>query len=230
MNTSYRNLAISSLLSIGIGIGATMLIVNSANGYVAGFVFLPLFFFIGLVSLILFVVGFICLGLKNKAWTWVLLSAFLLPASFFSACLTAKYFELGAYRQEPMIPIPEEISNVVLFKEGTTNEQIEDFQQTVMSSERIDGRDYSSLPGIRTMGRNQTHNRHEVIDFSFFPNATEEQKQFVFAKVKSSPIVYQLLENQSMREWNATSENSSPSSNSNSLLKKDVSKDSANSK
>lgn len=230
MNAVYRNLAISSLVSIGFGIGGTMLIVNSANGYVAGFVFLPIFFFLGLVSLILFVVGFICLGLKNKSWTWVLLSAFLLPASFFSTCLTAKHFELGAYRQEPMIPFPEEISNVILFRTGATNEQINEFWDKNVSIEQADGRGYSNLPGVGTMGRNQTHNGHEVIDFSFFPNATEEQKQFVFAKIKSSPLVYQLLENQSMKEWNASSETSTPSSNSNVPSEKGVMTGSANSK
>lgn len=222
MNAVYRNLAISSLVSIGIGIGATMLVVNSANGYVAGFVFLPLFFFIGLVSLILFIFGFICLGLKNKSWTWVILSAFLLPASFVSACLTAKCFELGAYRQEPMISFFGEVNNIVVFKEGTTNEQINDFWQTVMSSNRDDGRGYSHLPGVQTMTRIQAQNGREAITFSFFPDATEEQKQLVFTNVKSSPLVYQLLENQSMKEYNANSENLSSNSNLDKPAKKVV--------
>ena len=99
-----------------------------------------------------------------------------------------------------------------------------------MSIERADGRGHDHLPGVRDMGRNQSRNGHEVIDFGFFPNATEDQKQLVYAKVKSSPIVYQLLENQSMKEWNANFEKTSPLSNSNILLKTDVPKDSANSK
>ncbi len=220
MNTIYRNFVISSLVSIGIGFSATMLVVNSENGYVAGFIFLPLFLFICVASLILFIVGLISLGLENKSWAWLLLSAFLLPASFFSACLIAKYFEIGAYRQEPMISFLDEVNNVIVFKEGTTNKQVNDFWQTVMSLNRDDGRGYSHLPGVRTMTRLQSQNGREAIGFSFFPNATEEQKQFVFAKVKSSPMVYQFLENQSIKEFSANSAGSSSTANSDKPTKK----------
>lgn len=230
MKEVYKKIVLIFLISFIIGSGAILLVVKSENGYVAGFVFLPLFFFIALLSLILLIVGFILLGSKEKFAPWVLLSAVLIPASFISSGLAAKYFEIGAYREEPMISFTNEVSNIVLFKEGTTNDQINDFWDKTMSIERADGRGHDHLPGVRDMGSGQPQNGHKTIDFGFFPNATEEQKQFVFAKVKSSPIVYQLLENQSMKEWNANFQSPSPSLNSNTPLKIDTSKDLANSK
>ncbi len=229
MKAVYKNIFLTFLVSFLIGGGAILSVVRSDNGYVAGFVFLPLFFFIALLSLILFVIGFILLGSKEKSAPWVLLSAVLIPASFICSGLIAKHFEIGAYREEPMVSFTDEVTNIVLFKEGTTNDQINDFWNKTMSIERADGRGHDHLLGVRTMGRNQPKNGHKTIDFGFFPNATEEQKQFVFAKVKSSPIVYQLLENQSIKEWNANSENPSRS-NSNAPLQKGVFKGSATSK
>jgi hypothetical protein len=205
MSAIYRNLIITFLISVGGGCGATILIASSENGYVAGFILLPLFLFIGVASLILFIVGLICLGVKSKSAPWLLLSAILLPASFISSAMIAKYFEIGAYHQEPMIPMSDEVNNVVVFKEGTTNDQINDFWEKTMSLERADGRGYDHLPGVRVMGQDKPRNGRETMIFDFFPSATEEQQQFVFSRVKSSPIVYQLLENESLKEQSDSS-------------------------
>ena len=202
MSTIYRNFIITFLISTVIGCGATLIIVNSDNGYVAGFVFLPLFLLIGVATLILFVTGLVCLGLESKSAPWILLAAVLLPVSFFSSAMIAKHFEIGAYYQEPMISLSDNANNVVLFKEGTTRDQINDFWEKTMSLERGDGRGYDHLPGIRTMMQIQPRNGREAMAFGFSSNATEEQKQFVFSKVKSSPIVYKLLENESLKEQN----------------------------
>jgi hypothetical protein len=183
----------------------------------------------GVVSLILLISGFVCLGLEKKSAPWLLLSAVLLPASFISSVIVVKHFELGAYRQEPMISIDEGVNNIVIFREGTTNHQINDFWNRTMSIERADGRGYDHLPGLGTMMKIQARNEREAMAFGFFPNATEEQKQIVFEKIKFSPIVYQLLENQSVKEWNAASEDSLPL-NSNVPLKKVIITSSANSK
>ncbi len=151
------------------------------------------------------------------------MSAFLILASFISSSLIAKYFEIGAYREEKMIPFNEGFNDIVVFKEGATKDQIEDFWHKTISIERADGRGSWPLPGVRDIGRYQSRNGHEIIVFSFFPSATEEQKQFVFTKVKSSPVVHQLLENQSMKEWNANSEEHPTLSTSSENLKKNVS-------
>lgn len=205
MSAIYRNFIITFLISVGIGCGATFLIASSSNGYSAGFIFLPLFLLIAVTSLILFIAGFICLGVESKSAPWLLLSAVLLPASFISSALVAKHFEIGAYYQEPMTPIPSGVSrSVVVFKKGTTSDQINDFWNKTMSVEQASVSGYERLPGVGTMGRIQSRNGQETIVFDFFPNTTEEQKQFVFSRVKSSPIVYQLLENESLEERNAS--------------------------
>lgn len=207
MSAVYRNLIITFLISVGIGCGATFLIASSENGYVAGFIVLPLFLFFGLTSLILFIAGLICLGVENKSAPWLLLSAVLLPASFITSALVAKHFELGAYYQEPMTSIPNGVTNVVVFKERTTNYQINNFWNKTLSVERADGRGYDHLPGVRVMGQDKPRNGRQTMVFDFFPSATEEQRQFVFSRVKSSPIVYQLLENEPLEERN---DNASP--------------------
>ena len=207
MSAKLKKFIITFLASFVIGCGATLIVASSENGYVAGFVFLPLFFLICIATLVLFIISIVCFILKSKIAPWLLLSAILLPAGFFSSALIAKHFEIGAYYQEPMIKWSDEVNNVVLFKERTTNEQIEDFWKKTMSSEREDGRGYTTIPGVRTITRIQPRNGREAIAFVFFPNPTEEQKQFVLTKVKSSPIVYQLLENEPMSEQN---DNSSP--------------------
>ncbi|HEY0658692.1 MAG TPA: hypothetical protein VGD05_09470 [Pyrinomonadaceae bacterium] len=106
MNANFRNFIITFLISAGIGCSATYLIASSDNGYVAGFIVLPLFLLFGVASLILFITGLICFGIKNKFAPWLLLSAVLLPVCFVSSAMIAKYFEIGAYYQEPVTPIP----------------------------------------------------------------------------------------------------------------------------
>lgn len=196
MSANYKNFIITFLTSFVVGCGATLIVANSENGYTAGFVFLPLFFLICITTLALFISGIVCLILKSKFAPWLLLSAVLLLTFFLSSAMIAKHFEIGAYRQDPMISFSDEVSNVVIFKEGATNDQIEDFWQTVMSSKRSDGRGYETIPGVRTTMRTKPRNGQDAISFSFFSNATEDQRQFVISKIKSSPIVYQILENQ----------------------------------
>lgn len=201
MKPIYRNFIITFLVSVALGCGATYLIASSSNGYTAGFIFLALFLLIGVTSLVLLFAGFICLGVESKSAPWLLLSSVLLPVSFISSALVAKHFEVGAYYQEPMRPIPSGVDkSVVVFKEGTTNEQINDFWNITMSVERAGESGYERLPGVGTMGRSQSRNGQEIIVFDFFSDATEEQKQYVFSKVKSSPVVHQLLENESLEE------------------------------
>ena len=201
MKAIYKNFIITFLISVAIGCWATSLIVNSDNGYVAGFVFLPLLFLIGVTSFILFIAGCIGFGFNTKSAPWLLLSAVLLPVSFFISAGVAKYLELGAYYQEPVISWSDEAKNIVLFKKGTSDDQIEDFWNKTLSSKSPDGKGYESLPGIRIVMRVQPQDGHESVSFGFFPDATEKQREYVFSRVKSSPIVYQVLNKKSENKW-----------------------------
>ncbi len=68
MRTVYKKIILTFLISFGIGGGAILLVAKSDNGYVAGFVFLPLFILIAISSLFLFIVGLILCesGVESK--------------------------------------------------------------------------------------------------------------------------------------------------------------------
>ena len=50
-----------------------------------------------------------------------------------------------------MISIDDGVNNIVIFKEGTTNDQINDFWNRTISLERSDGKGYDHLPGLGTI-------------------------------------------------------------------------------
>ena len=156
-------------------------IVTSQNGYVASFVFLPLLFLLAVICLILFIVGIVFLIRENAIGLYVLLAMLVLPAGFFVSAFTAKQLELGAYREEPMIPIVAPIANKVLFKKEATHDEIENFK--------------TQMIGVASRGDNGEENGHRVVVFEFWPDASEEQKNEIRERIKHYPPVYQYLEN-----------------------------------
>ena len=167
--------------------------IASDNGYVAGFVFLPLLLMIGIISFILVFIGLIMI--TKKAGPFLLLSALLLPIGFFGAGFIAKALELGAYREDPMVPLTPENSNIIIFQKGTTENQINDFWKEVLSVKRSDNRGDDHLPGVKGIGRMPEKDGHEIVEFNFSAGSTEEQRQHAYAIIRSSPIVLELREN-----------------------------------
>src|SRR5688500_945097 len=107
MNVNYKFVVISSFCATAIGFALATLIINSENGYVGSMVFFPLFLLVIFAGFVLFIISIIGFSFEKKGLgVCLLFSAFLLPASFIASCLIAKYFEIGAYRQQPMIPFP----------------------------------------------------------------------------------------------------------------------------
>ena len=193
MKPVYKYLAITTLISVALGCGAIWMVVDSQNGYVAGFVYFPLLILIGASSFILILVGLITI--TKKVGPFLLLAALLLPGSFFGSALVTKHFEWGAYREDPMVPLVPEVSNIVLFKQGVTNDEINGFWDDTISTKREDGRGNDLLPGIGGVGRLSARDGHEVVEFNFFQSATNEQREYVFSRVRSSLVVFTLLEN-----------------------------------
>ena len=104
MDVNYKLLGVSAFCASAIGFAASTLIINSENGYIGSMVFFPIFLLVSFAGFILFIISLISFTLnKMNLGICLLSSAFLLPVSFISSCLIAKYFEIGAYRQEPMI-------------------------------------------------------------------------------------------------------------------------------
>jgi hypothetical protein len=198
---SYIKVILSAVLPFAFGCLLIVPVINSENGYVAGFVFLPLFLIAVITSTVLFILGFVMLVLNGRPALWWLAPGPLVFIGFFGIALIAKQFEIGAYKEQPMVSFDRDISNYVIFKRDLDHSDITHFWKHVISTERSDGRGYESLPGIQTMGNLSKIQGREAMLFNCFENATEEQRQYVYERVRSSPHVEKLLENSTKGEF-----------------------------
>jgi len=201
----FKKLLITIVISLGLGALAIVPIATSQNDYVAGYVVLPLVLLIGVVCLILFIIAIILLAKENKVGLYFLLAVLLVPTGFVCTALMAKYFEVGAYREEPMVSFPPEISNIVLFNENVTNDQVNEFLDSTMSTKQGDKGSWP-LPGVHGIGSWSQIEGHQAIEFSFFDSATQEQRDYVYTLVRSSPIVFKLLEDVPTKDYMPTPE------------------------
>lgn len=97
--------ATTMALSAVVGAIPTAILASGDNGYVASYAVLPLFFLISIVGLLLFLCGLVFIGKEKFAIAlYFLLSVLLVPAFWFGSATVAEYFEIGAYRVEPMRP------------------------------------------------------------------------------------------------------------------------------
>lgn len=95
-------------------------------------------------------------------------------------------------------PIGPEVkaSLAIYFRQGVTNEQIEKFWQEVLSRPDPDGRGHYHRDGVGDISRIfPSVQGHEGIAMSFFPDATNEEREEIKRAVRDSPIVYKVLEN-----------------------------------
>ena len=132
MKPIFKRLLITAPISLGLGAIAILPVVTSDNGYVAGYAFFPLLLLIGVLTFVLVVAGLI--AITKKAGPILLMAAVLIPVGFFGAALVSKQLELGAYREDPTVPIVPAISDIVLFKQGTTEAQISDFWNETLAT------------------------------------------------------------------------------------------------
>ena len=192
-----RYYLIAPAISFICGVLGIVIVASEANGYVASMTFLLIFLVVLALSGILLLAGVIALAAEphKKIGASLLLSAVLLFAGFLASGFVAKTFEIGAYREEPMISLIPDIGNKVIFKKDVSEEAISKFWEETISTERSDGRGYEHLPGIRGIARVVAENGHETLVLSYFPGATEEQISYIRKKIKASPIVEEYLEN-----------------------------------
>lgn len=190
----FERVLLSVALPLVAGCSLLIPVITSDNGYVAGFVFLPLFFLVSLVAGALFIVGLILTGLKGRAGLWWLPAGPLVFAGFIGLALTAKQFGLGAYREEPMISFPPPIANKVLFKKDATDEEIDKLWTHVLGYPTSET-SHRTRPGVQSVARTVAEDGHEVVTFSFFSDATEEQKVDIRKRIQSYPPVFRYLEN-----------------------------------
>jgi len=178
------------LISLALGAGATWMVVDSPNGYIGSINSFLLFVAICFVSIVLLIPGLITI--KTVGGRCLVLAAVLLPVSFVGFGLAAKQLELGAYHEQPMVRTIPEGLNKVVFKKGITTEQIDEFSTKTLAVERRDGQEYRSAVGV--IMALQIDDGHEVLGFGFMDTATVEQCEQVYSRVRSSPIVFKLIE------------------------------------
>lgn len=96
--------------------------------------------------------------------------------------------------KQQMVPIGPDVKAdlVVFFKVDATHDQIETFWGETLSIKSNKG--HTPRPGIRELLRLLPVQDHEGIAVTFFPNATSAQRDDIKARVKSSPLVYKVLE------------------------------------
>jgi hypothetical protein len=94
-----------------------------------------------------------------------------------------------------MIPVGPDVKAdfVIFFKTGTSDAEIYKFVTETISTPVERG--YKSLPGIRDVLQLRPIDGHEGYAITFFPDAPERQRDYVKAIIKSSTIVYRVLEN-----------------------------------
>jgi hypothetical protein len=84
---------------------------------------------------------------------------------------------------------------LIYFNSNLSQEEINAFSNDVLSRPHPEGRGRYLPPGVRTFLRLRAVEGHEGIALTFFPNASDEQRQELMKSIKASPIVYKVLEN-----------------------------------
>ncbi len=82
---------------------------------------------------------------------------------------------------------------VIFFNRNTTHQQVEDFWSDILSKPDVEGRGQPHRDGVGDIARIDAVQGHEGISVSFFPNASQAQREAVEKDVRSSPIVYKVL-------------------------------------
>ena len=100
-------------------------------------------------------------------------------------------------RKNEMRPIGPEVRQnlVIFFKPGVGDKQVEGFFDEFLSKPDPNGKGFYLRKGIREFTRIHPVDGHEGIAISFFPNATNEERETIKRDIRSSPLVYRVLEN-----------------------------------
>jgi hypothetical protein len=82
---------------------------------------------------------------------------------------------------------------VIFFNHDATHQQIAEFWRVSLSKPEVEGRGHDLRDGISQIANINAVQGHEGISVSFFPNATQAQKEAVEKDVRSSSLVYRIL-------------------------------------
>jgi len=99
-----------------------------------------------------------------------------------------------AAEKQKMVPIGPDVRAdlVIFFKVDATHDQIESFWEQTLSTKSEKG--HWPRPGVRDIMALVAVQGHEAIAVTFFANATEAERDDIKTGVKSSPLVYKVME------------------------------------
>ena len=183
--SQFITLAIATLVSISIGLIAARVVASEPNAYVAGYIWFGLLLTGSILILCLLIVSLILLIVREtKSSLLLMLCSVLLAGSYLIGFAVMQKIGWTNFNEEMTPIIPEVADLVVIFRPDANHEQIQNFWNEILSTGQVGG--IARIPSIEG---------HAAIAISFFPSASEAQREEVKAKVKSSPIVYRVMEN-----------------------------------
>ena len=102
----------------------------------------------------------------------------------------------ACHHSEPaMVPVGPDVRYdlLIFFNTDVTHDQIDTFWNEVLSYPTRDG--HWTRPGVGGILRVAAVQGHEGVAVSFFSNATDAERTDIKSRVRSSPIVYRVMEN-----------------------------------
>jgi hypothetical protein len=84
---------------------------------------------------------------------------------------------------------------LIYFNSGTSQDEINAFSKKALARPDQEGQGEDLPPGVRTFLRLRAVEGHDGIAITFFPNASEQQREELKRSIKESLLVYRVLEN-----------------------------------
>ncbi len=185
-----------ALISIGLGFTGAKILANEPISYVAVYTRLSLMIIGVPLVLALFLAGAILNFFPRTRWLGLLgiAAAVLIVVSSFTSFKILDALGKVRYKHEQMQPLVPEVAELaIFFKTDATHDEVESFWEETLSTRQ--GTGHWPRPGISGILRHLPVQGHEVVVVSFFPNATDAEREDIKSRVASSSIVYKCLEN-----------------------------------
>ena len=122
-------------------------------------------------------------------------SCLILSAALFALCFQTASCTYQTEKKAVVLGGPDKATElVVFFKKDATLEQIDDFNNKVLSKPNPQGKGYYMLDGIAYQF-SLVEAGYKGMGINFSPDATPELKEQLKKSIQQSPIVYKVYEN-----------------------------------
>lgn len=201
LTTKWKSaFAAVALVSISFGSYLAFKLAGEPIGYLASYTYLAILVFAGPVVFVLLLLG-ASLSISSRTRRFGIASAtagILIVAGYLGTFKILQKTGRVLYEHEKMVPIGPEVKSdlVIYFKHGTTNDQINNFWNNVLSTPDRDGRGSWPKPGVGDLGAVfPAVDGHEGVAVKFQESASQEEREQLKAAAGSSPLVFKIFEN-----------------------------------